>query len=849
MNFGYKKTVEKQKELVSMKKKLSKKTTVIVFKVFLYAILLLCITGGFFGIGVVKGIIDTAPDISTVSIVPSSYSSTVYDDDGVEIAKLVTSGSNRIKVTLDEVPEYMQWAFIDIEDERFYGHNGIDIKGIVRAIGVAFTSGSLSEGASTITQQVLKNNVFTDWTEENSNGAKIKRKIQEQYLALQLEEVMEKETILETYLNTINLGSNTLGVQAASLRYFNKDVSDLTLSECTVIAAITQNPSSLNPITNPENNAERREKILNNMLENGHITKEEYDEALADDVYERIQTVDAEKAESSSSVYSYFVDEVISQVMDDLQDELDYTYTQAYNAVYSGGLSIYTTMDSDIQEICDEETSDDSNYPGTTTWSINWSWSVVHSDGTSENYSESYINYYHRTLLGESSFKLIFSSQEEAAQCVEDYKNYLYPDGLAEDDTEYETLYYTAQPQISFTVMDQETGYVKAVVGGRGEKEVSLSLNRATQSTRQPGSTFKILSTYAPALDTSGYTLASTEVDEVYYYSNGRQVSNWYSGYKGTVTLRTAIAQSMNIIAVKVLTEITPQLGFEYLEQFGFTTLVESRTEDDGSVVSDITQSLALGGITDGVTNLELCAAYATIANDGVYTEPVFYTQVVDSNGRILLDNTTSETHTVLKQSTAELLTLAMEDVVNGNGTGSQAAISGIDVAGKTGTTSSNYDLWFAGYTPYLTAVIWTGYDENKDLGQSSTTTYHKYLWSTIMKRIHNEVLDVTSASFDEPEDLTAVKVCKTSGKLATSACSSVITEYFAEGTAPTSYCSYHSSKKSDSDDDDDEDTTKKKSDDDDSEETTKKKSDDSDDETTAKSSDEETTAAASDDE
>lgn len=830
MNFGYKNTAAKQKQLVSMKKKLSKKTCLIIFKVFLYCILLGCITGGFFCIGVVKGIIDGAPDISTVNIVPSSYSTTVYDADGNEMAKLVTSGSNRIKVSIDEVPEYMQWAFIDIEDERFYEHNGIDIYGIGRAISVALSSGGLSEGASTITQQVLKNNVFTGWTEESSNGAKIKRKIQEQYLALELEKVTSKEVILENYLNTINLGSNTLGVQAASQRYFNKDVSELTLSECTVIAAITQNPSALNPISHPEDNAKRREKILNNMLENGHITSEEYDEALADDVYERIQVVDAEKSEST--VYSYFTDEVVSQVLNDFQEQLGYTYTQAYNAVYSGGLSIYTTMDPDIQAICDEETSDDSNYPGSTSWSIDWAWSVVHADGTSENYSESYISYYHRTLLGESSFKLIFSSKEEAEQCVEEYKKYLYPNGVAEDDVVYESLYYTPQPQISFTVMDQETGYVKAVVGGRGEKEVSLSLNRATQATRQPGSTFKILSTYAPAIDICGYTLATTEVDEPYYYANGRAVNNWYSGYKGTVTVRSAIAQSMNIIAVKVLTDITPQVGFDYLLNFGFSTLVESRTESDGSVVSDITQSLALGGITDGVTNLELCAAYASIANNGEYTKPVFYSQVVDSSGRILLDNTTPETHTVLKQSTAELLTIAMKDVVNGNGTGSAASISGIEVAGKTGTTSSNYDLWFAGYTPYLTAVIWTGYDENKDLGQSSTVTYHKYLWSTIMKRIHNEVLDVTSASFDEPEDLTRVSICKSSGKLATSACPSVIYEYFSEGTAPTSYCSYHTKKEETTNEDDE--TTSKKSDD--SEDTTSdsKKSDDSPDDDTS---------------
>ena len=222
--------------------------------------------------------------------------------------------------------------------------------------------------------------------------------------------------------------------------------------------------------------------------------------------------------------------------------------------------------------------------------------------------------------------------------------------------------------------MDQYTGYVKAVVGGRGKKNVSLSLNRATDSTRQPGSTFKILSAYAPAIDTMGYTLTTTIVDEPFSYSNGRAVKNWYSGYRGKVTVRKAIADSMNICAVKTLTDITPQLGYDYLCNFGITTLVDNRVEKNGSVSSDIQQALALGGITDGVTNLEMTAAYATIANQGTYTRPVFYSQVIDSNGRVLLDNTTPTTHTVLKASTASLLTQGMTSVIT-EGTGTSAKL------------------------------------------------------------------------------------------------------------------------------------------------------------------------------
>ena len=789
MNYGYRETISKQKNLVSTGQRLSKKSLVVFFKILLYILLLICITGCALVFGIVRGIIDAAPDIQDVSIVPSSYSTNDYNNKEKEIEKLVTSGSNRIKVSIDQVPDNLKWAFIDTEDARFYEHNGIDIQGIGRAVVVAITTLNPSEGASTITQQVLKNNVFTDWTSEETLGDQVKRKLQEQYLAIQLEKVTKKETILETYLNTINLGSNTLGVQAASHRYFDKDVSDLTLSECAVIAGITQNPAAYNPIYHPKANAKRRKKILKNMLDASHITKDEYNEAMKDDVYSRIQSVDNQITQSNN-VYSYFVDEVVSQVMSDLQEQKGYTYTQAYNAVYSGGLKIYTTQDSKIQKICNKELSNAENYPNTVSYSINWAWTIQHADGTTENYSESYINYYHKVLLNESSFKLIFSTKEAAKECVKQYKKYLYPDGLADDDVEYETLYYTPQPQASFTVMDQYTGYVKAIVGGRGSKKVSLGLDRATQSTRQPGSTFKVLSTYAPAIDTMGYTLTTKIKDEPFNYSNGRPVKNWYSGYRGTVTVRKAIADSMNVCAVKTLTEITPQLGFDYLLNFGFTTLVQNRTEKDGSVVSDIQQPLALGGITDGITNLEITAAYATIANQGTYTRPVFYSKVVDSNGRILLDNTTPTTHTVLKSSTASLLTQGMTSVIT-EGTGKACALTdGMPVSGKTGTTSSAYDLWFCGYTPYLTASIWTGYDENKELG--SDQAYHERLWSKIMSQI-DQVKGYEVKDFEMSDDVEEVTLCSSSGALAIEGvCPHTYTEYFSKDTAPTNKCSYH---------------------------------------------------------
>ena len=375
---------QQQKLLISKSIKWGKKAGLIAVKLVLVIILACIIMGISGGIGVFKGILATSPDIGNIDVTPSGYSTFVYDSKGNQTAKLVSTDSNRIPVTMDQVPKDLANAFVAIEDVRFYQHNGIDIKGIIRAGIKGLTTGNFSEGASTITQQLLKNNVFTSWTSENSFSEKIRRKIQEQYLALELEKVMSKQEILINYMNSINLGQNTLGVQAASLRYFNKDVSTLTLSECAVIAGITQNPSKFNPITHPDNNKLRREKVLQNMLDQEYITEDEYEEALNDDVYSRIQKIDAENTDDT--VNSYFVDALTEDVLSDLVDA-GYTETQAYTLLYSGGLKIYSTQDPDIQKICDNVCSDEDNYPADTKWYLNYSLTIQKSDGSFENFS------------------------------------------------------------------------------------------------------------------------------------------------------------------------------------------------------------------------------------------------------------------------------------------------------------------------------------------------------------------------------------------------------------------------------------------------------------------------------
>ena len=665
---------------------------------------------------------------------------------------------------------------------------------MIRA-AVGILTNNPAGGGSTLTQQLIKNNIFAGGNED-SFGEKLERKLQEQYLALQLEKIMDKEIILKNYLNTINLGNNTLGVKSAAKRYFGKDVSDLTLSEATVIAGITQNPTKYNPLSEKgqKNNEEKRRVILQYMYEQGKISKEDQEEALADDVYSRIQNVDLVTQESQNP-YSYFTDELTEQVMTALQEKLGYTESQASNLLYAGGLSIYTTQDPDLQAIVDEEVNNPDNYD-VVYYSVDYRLSIQHEDETVTNYSDETMKTYYRTDLGQTSYDGLFKTKEEADAAIAAYKSAMTKEG---DTVLGEVVYYILQPQVSFVLMDQHTGYVKAVNGGRGTKEISLSLNRATNTLRQPGSTFKVLTAFAPALDTCGATLSTVYYDAPYTVGQ-KTFRNWYAkkGYMGYSTIRDGIVYSMNIVAVRCMMEtVTPQLGVEYARNFGITSLTET----------DYNAATALGGITKGVSNLELTGAYAAIANGGIYTKPIFFTKILDHNGKVLLENE-PQTKRVLKDSTAFLLTDALAESMESsrmyaspgvslNSTSVPANIPGMSNAGKSGTTTSNVDIWFVGYTPYYTAGIWSGCDDNQKISAiGSSTSYHKRIWKQIMARAHEGLADT---GFPVPDSIETASVCRKSGMLpnpgvceADPRGSAVYTEYFAKGTVPTQVCDHH---------------------------------------------------------
>ena len=785
MNYGKKSTARKRNALISRSSMMGQRAHVSLIRLLFMGLITLCVVVTCVGIGSVRGVIANAPDVENVDIMPLGYATFLYDDEGNQIRKLAAPDANRLPVSIDQIPLDLQHAVVAIEDERFYEHNGIDVRGILRAAVKGLTSGGhFSEGASTITQQLLKNNVFTNWTNESTQIERITRKLQEQYLAVQIEEkIGDKNVILENYLNTINLGAGAYGVQAASRQYFNKDVWDLNLSECATLAGITQAPTKYNPISNPKENAKRRKEVLQHMLDQEYIDQAQYDEALNDDVYSRIQAAQAEQTQTDSNIYSYFEDALNQQIINDLMNIKGYTKTQAQNMLYSGGLKVMTTQSPSIQKILDEEYADPSNYPDYVQYALDYALTVKTPAGEQVNYSKEMMKLYFQNE--DPSFDLLFDSQEEGQTYVDRYKADILSDG---SQVVAERVNFAPQPQSSMTVIDQHTGYVKAMIGGRGEKTASLTMNRATDSTRQPGSTFKIVSTYAPALNELGMSLATTFEDEPYNYPSGQPVKNASGSYSGTTTIRTAIRNSINVVAVKCLEQVTPELGLQYLDNFGFSTLAhgtEADTDANGNVYTDANLPMALGGLTYGITNIDLCAAYATIANSGNYIKPVYYTKILDHNGNVLIENTSAE-KSVIKESTAFLLTSAMEDVVQ-QGTGTACQLDNMAVAGKTGTTDQYNDLWFAGFTPYYTCVVWSGYDDNQKIPDDARN-FHKNLWRKVMSRIHE---GLEYRDFQQPSSVEKISICSETGLLPRTGCP-VIEEYFDVGTVPTEYCDQH---------------------------------------------------------
>lgn len=639
-----------------------------------------------------------APNLSEIDASPEGYLSTILDKNGEVVNTLYVTESNRIYVDLNSIPENVQNAFVAIEDSRFYEHHGIDLQGIARAFTNGVMKGKFNQGASTITQQLLKNNVFTDWMSEDSFYDSLCRKVQEQFLAIRLEQNFSKEWILENYLNTINLGGGTRGVQVAAQYYFGKDISGLSLAESALIAGITKNPTTYNPLVNPEKSLNRQLLVLNAMLRDEFISQEEYDRALAEDVIGALQK---DSKNRGVETFSWFEDALLLQIVEDLTATYRYNEEEAWNLIYSGGLTICSTMDAKLQELCENEATN----PG----------------------------------------------------------------------------WYSNKEEVSIVMTDVDSGEVLAIVGGSQEKTESLVYNRATDAVRQPGSTIKIIGEYAAILDSKGATLGTVIADEPYEYSNGTSISNSYGKFYGMTTIREAIKTSSNVVALKAYQMAGERLVFDYLERFGITTLTDQ----------DKNEAVSIGGTYNGVTNLEMTAAYNAIANEGKYVQPHFYTEVLDRNGYVILENK-SDASQIIKKETAQLLTSAMQDVIE-SGTGTSATVQGLSLAGKSGTTNEMKDVWFVGYSSRYTCGIWGGHD---DFSEQSSSAYVKKIWKKIMTEAHK---GKEPAPLNAGIQLETALICKKCGNLGVKGLcddtvqgNMTIMEYFVPGTKPLENCDCH---------------------------------------------------------
>lgn len=698
-NDSTKKTKTEKKKFSQKHPKIS-----ILIKICILLFLALLVVGAGIICGMIYGGWGDDFEITQDELVIGSSNSIILDKDGNKLAEL-SGDDNRKIIKLEQMPKNLKNAYVSIEDERFYEHNGIDFKRTAGAIiKFAGSRGNASFGGSTITQQLVKN---ITQEKDRSGIAGIMRKVKEWAKAYQIERMISKDQILELYLNIIFVGGNksNLGVEVGAEYYFNKPASELDLAECAFLAGINHSPNKYNPYGEKDHTElikTRTKTVLYKMLQLGKIEKAEYDEAVAK-VEEGLKF---EQSKALGTMYSYHTDATISQVIEDIAKEKEISKSLATTYVYSSGLTIYSTQDTELQEKMND-------------------------------------------IMVNNSDKYIKKSKQIEG----------------------------ATTQAAMVIIDNETGYVAGVVGGLGEKTESRGLNRATQSPRQTGSSIKPITSLIPGINEGVITAATIYDDTRAEFLNGTYKPKDYNTPKGLISIRSAIRTSQNIPFVKVVTELTPAKSIEYLEKMGVTTIDHDK---DGLA------SLSIGGFTNGISPLELAGCYATIENNGEYRRPMFYSKVTDQNENVVLEGKQTKEQVISEQA-AYVIKNILQSVVQSGGTATYCAISGMDVAAKTGTTNSDYDRWLCGFTNYYTGACWYGYDQNEEVVASSNPAGN--IWAAVMSKVHS---GLESSRFEKPSGVVSATICKASGKRATSKCSDTYTEYFVEGTVPGE-CDAHS--------------------------------------------------------
>lgn len=647
------------------KKKKKRKKRKILLKVSIVFLLLVVIGWFTFGAKVMK-LRSEAKELvaqSTEDTFKASQTSIVYDTNGKQLLKF--KGEKDVYyLKYKELPVYVIAAVISVEDRNFYKHSGVDYKGITRAaVNYVIHKGVITQGGSTLTQQLAKT-VFL-------NRQKTwKRKVKEIFMAVEMEKKYSKEQILEFYLNNVYYANGYYGIQAASQGYFRKDAKNLTMSEAAFLSAIPNNPTIYDPRTNKENTIKRRNKILKDMYEQDLIKKDQYEEAINEDI--NVKKAQKTKTEKKNYVETYVIHCATKEIMkqkgfefkydfnstsekEKYQEEYDKMYAECKRTLYSAGYHIYTSIDPDVQS------------------------------------------------------QLQSSVNNALTGYTEKDKNGIY------------------KAQASGTCIDNDTGKVVAIVGGREQKNIGYTLNRAYQSPRQPGSAIKPLLVFAPALE-HGWSAGSTVNDSPMSTKDKHRVRNSNGSYAGQITLRRAVEKSSNVVTMRLYEQLSPKTCLKYLEQMNFKYLTNSDYKY---------YTTCIGGFTKGTTSEEMAAGYATLKNDGVYREPTCITKITTSDGDEVMSSSTKKRR-VYSTSAAKQMTDVLKSVVT-SGTGVGAKVPNVDTAGKTGTTSSNRDGWFCGYTPYYTTAIWVGRDDNKIMPALSGGSYPKSIWSNFMNAIHSE--------------------------------------------------------------------------------------------------------------
>lgn len=641
--------------------------------VFLLVCILVIIAGGV-GIGYVFASVRDIPALSP-SVLESGYATMIYDKDGNLITQIGIK--NSVPVDIETVPEHVKNAFLAIEDPGFYKHHGISLRGIIRAAWNDLTSRSIREGGSTITQQLVKFSFL-------SSEVSVKRKIQEVILAIQVERRYTKDEILEMYLNNIYLGEGAYGVQAASMTYFGKDVSELELDEAALIGGLPQAPSAYSPFLNPQAALNRRSYVIDAMVRNNYISESDGASAKAKEL-----KLETEELAARQYPYPYFLDYLTDQLIEKYGE----------SEVFKGGLKVYTTLDQKMQRAAETAMARSSNFPPTKT-----------------------------------------------------------------DDSGI------MQPQGAVVVLDPHTGHIKALVGGR-EHTQKRQWNRATQTFRQPGSAFKPIAAYGPAIEYKGMGPASV-IDDIPVKYGSYEPKNYDGRYRGLVTLRTALTHSINVVAVKLLAD---HVGTADSIKFASALGIKLDPSVHGA-------SMALGGLHEGVTPLQMAAAFGVFDNQGVYVEPNAVIRVEKPDG-VIIDQPVSKQRQAIKPTTAYLITDMLKSAVqSGTGTGAQI---GRPQAGKTGTTDDGKDIWFVGYTPELVAAVWMGYDSPKAMPQAFGGTYPVRVWKEIMSKA---LSDTPVKDFSRPAGLVNETVDNKSGLLPgpNTPEDCLVTDLFVEGTVPT---------------------------------------------------------------